>query len=240
MKRSNHRIMLFAALVGMLVLGCEAREATVVTPSSEITAEDVISRTHRAMREQESLYFRLKDADRSTAILPGFTLIEAYGDVGPGGQLAATLELLASEDRGLFVRVEIRTIDGRTYVTNPVNGRWEFSPQAFMPLNFTNLGRNLARILVTMSDLNSFGITNLEGADVYYMKGVIESDAFDIIVAEAARGRTVEAEVWIDAETWVLRRATLKGSIVRGASESNMLTLELSRYGEQVIIEPPN
>ena len=136
--------------------------------------------------------------------------------------------------------MEVRIVDGTAYYTNPVNGEWDSAPHELMPLNLTHLGRNVARILGEMDNLSAISAGKVGSETVHRMKGAIPSEAFDLLVNRVTRGESIDAELWVDREVWMVRRIILTGAIFDGDREGNARVLKLSKFGEPVVIEAPS
>jgi hypothetical protein len=134
------------------------------------------------------------------------------------------------------IAVEMGTIslDERTWLTNPVTGRWEeLTPgTGFNPAVLFDPALGWAALLGDLSDV-SFVATEDGG---HHLAATAPAVRVETLTADLVVGQSVPMDLWLDAAT---------GHIVRlefttvGDDGSSDWVITLSGFGESVQIEPP-
>jgi lipoprotein LprG len=127
------------------------------------------------------------------------------------------------------------------YVTNPINQRWEKLPPEWGwyidPTLPFDPEYGVPAILPTL-DLDKIGVEEIEGRPHYHLNASTEGDYLAWWTMGMIPEGGVIVDVWIDAETFLLRRVTM----VETASDPDDPTrwhIQLSAFDQPVDIEPP-
>lgn len=169
---------------------------------------------------------------------PTVALKEVEGDLVRPDNLRALVKLSSF---GVITQVGLIRYGTDTYVTNPINQRWEKLPPEWGwyidPTMLFHPEYGVPAILPTI-DLDKVGVEDIEGQPAYHLHATAEGEYIAWWTLGMIPEGVVVVDVWIDAETLLLRRVTM----VETASDPDDPTtwhIELSAFDEPVQIEPP-
>ena len=114
----------------------------------------------------------------------------AYGTVIVPGKFDVTVE---AQVGNLYVELGMASIDGVTYMTNPITGQWAVVPAESIPINLLTIGSTLAGIVEAVQSPELLGKTTLDDVDVYHIRGSILSEDLLELVPGADEGYPVDA-----------------------------------------------
>jgi hypothetical protein len=139
--------------------------------------------------------------------------------------------------------MEIITVGGVMYTTNPESGAWEISEDG--ALSILNVAQFLQGGEPLLADARYDTDEKREGHTVHRLAGLAQFDALD----EA--GQQSEATVWIDVDDFLLREISVQvdfdldalglpvGDLGMGGDGPVELSIKLSDFGKPVSIEAP-
>jgi lipoprotein LprG len=220
----------FVIFVSM-VIGC-AKQTT--TP---LKASEIISKSSEKMESINSFHFVLDQVGGGTPIATGLEMTSAVGDVVKPDRLGTTISGLLS---GMFIEVQIITVNEEIYMTNPVTGKWELLPAQFNILGVFDPNNGIAAIMKGIADLTKLDDEKMGGVVCYHLSGSIDSTVLRPIIVNSVEGVTIHTEVWIGEEDFLVRNIKLEGKITEAEAEGIIRTLELSNFNEEVSIEIPD
>jgi len=225
----------------MGLTGCAALQpAPTPTPTPTLSARDIAARSAERMLAVQSLHFsiRLTGALDYIDSPPTTALKEVEGDLVRPDRLRALVKVSSF---GVVTQVGLIRYQADTYVTNPINQRWEKLPPEWgwyidptLPFH-PEFG--VPAILPTI-ELSKVGVEELEGRPHYHLNATTEGDYLAWWTLGMIPEGPVVVDVWVDAETFLLRRVML----VETASDPKDPTvwhIELSAFDQPVEIEPP-
>ena len=141
------------------------------------------------------------------------------------------------------LEIDILTVGGVTYTTNPQSGEWEVSVLGTPGIpNPAGLIRGGATLLTRATYV---GREERDGEPVHHLAGIVRLDALADVAGEAA------ADIWIGTEDLLVREVAIEapvdlkalGLAVGGAGLTGSgvaaLSIRLSGYGDPVSIEAP-
>jgi lipoprotein LprG len=232
-----HRVL---GVVGAAWLaGCAAFSPT-PSPTSVLSAHEVATRSAGRMLTVQSLHFSLQLTGALDYIdsPPTIALKEVEGELARPDDLRALVKLSSF---GIISQVGLIRYGTELYVTNPINQRWEKLPTEWGwyidPTLPFDPEYGVPAILPTL-DLDKVGVEEIEGRLHYHLNATTDGDYLAWWTMGMIPEGAVIVDVWIDTETFLLRRVTL----VETASDSEDPTvwdIELSAFDQPVEIEPP-
>ena len=229
------------AVLALLFLAALAACGSPPTPTPTPEPPDPrkeLQRTVQTLLELQSGSFDLEHITGSTNLLPGVLMHRAYGKAIVPDKFDVTVEAELLFPRS-YLEIGMISIDGTAYMTNVLNGEWgEVAPDT-LPINLTNFGEILARIVEQVQTPELLGQETLDGADVYRISGGILSEDLKELVPTAATGYAVSLEVTTDRATGALRQALITGQVVATDLPESQRRLTLSDLNQPVTIEPP-
>ena len=230
-----------AILLGLSLAACNAGSPT---PDPAPTAEPVdprmeLQRTVESLMALHSVAFDLHHVIGSTSILPGVLMDRAYGKAIVPGQFDVTIEGELLFPRS-YVEIGMISVDGKSYMTNLINGEWEQVSSDALPINLSNIGVTLADIVVMVQEPVLLGNDRVDGVDVYHISGSITSEVLKQLVPTAGTGFPVALEMWTERSTGMLRQALITGQVVLTDVEETQRQLTLDSVNESITVEPPD
>ena len=227
---------LLGVLVLVMVCSCssgddgETTAATTVPP----TAEAVLERSASAMADVRFVAFELQRTGAEVALDPGGQLVfdSAEGRYAAPSSSEARIEVTAA---GFHTRVAAVVIDGETWITNPLTGRWEDAPASlsFDPAVLFDPTTGWPALL--RDGLESPQLVDDGQGDRQHVRGTLPGPQVSTLTGGLA-DRSTEVDLWIDAGTGQVDECRFEAPTDDGTSA---WTLELKDYGEQTTIERP-
>ena len=230
-------VCVIAAVVALLAAGCGQDAAATVAPSpTAVDPKAELRRTVDRLLDLESVSFVLEHTVGATVLTSGIEMRRAYGNVVIPGKFDVTVEAQAGN---LYIELGAASIDGATYMTNPITGQWAETPPESIPINLLTLGSTLAGIVEAVRAPELRGKSELDGAGVYHIGGSIRSEDLRELVPNAAAGNAVGLEVWLEREGGMLRRATITGPVTGDDAAEAQRVLTLDDVNRAITITPP-
>ena len=229
-----------AALVLLLAIALAACSqqptATPVPSPTPVDPKAELRRTVESLLALESVSFVLEQTVGTTILSPGIEMNRAYGTVIVPGKFDVTVE---AEVANLYVEMGMASIDGVSYMTNPITGQWAEVPAEAIPINLLTIGGTLAEIVEAVQSPELLAKTALDGVDVYHIRGSILSEDLLELVPGADEGYPVSLEMWMDQQSGTLRQATITGQVTGDDVPDAKRVLTLDDINRPVTIEPP-
>jgi lipoprotein LprG len=201
-----------------------------------LAVPDIIDSARHRMAAVDSFHFVLDHAGGGTPIAGGLEMEKAVGDVARPDRLQAEIRATLAS---IKVKVKLITVGQRTYITNPLNQRWEPLPNEFRAVSIFDPGTGVAAILEKATNLTELGDEKVSGHDSYYLAGEVAAEALRPITVSSVEGATIDAEIWIDRQDFSLHKIKLEGQITKKEKPGIVRTIELSRFDQEVSIELP-
>ena len=197
----------------------------------------LMQRSAQAMSEVESVEFQL---DRTGA--PVF--IDQFDEIaldGLRGQFTvptrAQAQLSVTVGGDLPTRIAAVAIDSEVWISNPVTGDFETLPAGYDidPSRFFDPENGWRPLLATLQDVALVGIDD-RGGDRYHVRGTAPAAQVTDITVGLVRGQDVAVDFWIHPSTFLVTAAEFETVI---DDEPSQWSLQLGRYGDTFLIEPP-
>lgn len=227
---------IFAMAVALVAVACGGPEPT---PTPSITAEDVRDSGAEALRNLSTVHFRVTHEEGGTDIGFSSTLTEAEGD----GVFPDKAEFVAKATSALFgnaaLELDIVQYGETTHLRDRISMVWQALPAGTLAINFTNINGSIADALASLGGLDLTDGGSVDGAPVHKLTGTTPSTSMRGLVPGAPEGDTLQMEVWIGRDDYLVRKVRLTGRLVEADTPDVVRVLELSRFDEPVTIEPP-
>ncbi len=233
------KLLLSAGLVMVLLLAACGGGGN--TPSGEplpdLAPEEIIALAAPKVDELESFHFKLSEEGGGTPIAMGLKMLTAEGDIIPPDMLDMKIE---AEWFGQFVQAKLITVGTITYMTNPINGKWEMLDDDFTAITLFQPNTGIKAVMESVTNLSRLEAEKTSGTVCFHIEGDLDSIVLDAIaVGHAAEGLSVDTDIWIGVQDLLLRKVLFDGRITNEEDEGITRTLELSRFNEPVKIELP-
>jgi lipoprotein LprG len=166
-----------------------------------------------------------------------------------------TLEFLSAEGRfegptsadavvrvsagGFNLQVGAVAVDGELWITNPVTGDWEPTPEGydFDPAALFDPEIGFRPLLAELTDRELIGLEDRDGEDLYHVTGVAGAERVSTITAGLVSGQDVTVDMWLDPADGAVREAEL--STVNGTETSDW-RIVFTDYGADLTVEIPD
>ena len=169
---------------------------------------------------------------------PTIALKEVEGDLVRPDNLRA---MVKTSSFGVVTQVGLIRYGSDLYVTNPINQRWEKLPPEWGwyidPTLPFHPEYGVPAILPTIG-MNKVGVEDIEGRPHYHLNTTAEGDYIAWWTLGMIPEGAVAVDVWIDAETFLLRRVTMVET-ASDADDPTVWHIELSAFDGPAKIEPP-
>jgi LppX_LprAFG lipoprotein len=149
----------------------------------------------------------------------------------------AQAELSVTVNGNLATRLGAVAIDDEVWISNPVTGDFETLPAGYDidPSRFFDPENGWRPLLASLQDVTLVGVED-RGGDRYHVRGTAPAAQVSDITVGLVRDQDVAVDFWIHPSTFLVTAAEFETTI-DGAS--SRWALELGRYGDTFLIEPP-
>lgn len=226
----------FAVMV-LATVGCGGRPAAPTpTPTApSITADEVVRRSAESMGRLQSFRFRLTHRSGSTLLAGGISLDGAEGAVVAPDRLQVAAD--ASSGRN-FVKLNAVAIGADAWITNPLTGGWIKVPPGGSPFSTFDPAGLVGGILAGVSEARFSQDASPSGGS-FRISGRAGAAILEPLVGEVDTGRAVEFELLIDAASFHLSRAEIRGAVSSGEDPATVRVVDLSDFDARIDIKPP-
>ncbi len=225
-----------SAIVSLLVFvtACGAPAPTEVPP------DEVVRRAAQAMLAQKTMHFKLDIGGAPVMLNPalGLSLRSAEGDFARPDRMGVHVKLVTPL---AAVEADMIALGDQQYVTNFLTKQWEPLPAqfGFNPAVMFHPEFGLERTLEGGLDGAAHaGVESIDGAQVYRVTGSLDGMRLQSMSGGLIRAGRVQAEVWIDAGAFTVRRALLVDAAA-DPEQPTTWTMTFSSFGKTVEIEAP-
>ncbi len=232
------RILITSIVLLLLSVACGNDKDTPATITVlDLIPEEIITQASPALDDVTSLHYDLSQKGGGTPIAMGLEMTAAYGDIIPPDKLAMTIEGTMGK---MFVETGLVTVGETTYMQNPLNKKWERLSDDFQAVKIFNPETGIKAVIESSTDLSMTDQQQFGGALCYHIKGLILSEVLDsIAVGHAAEGLSVDVDMWIGVEDFLLRKVVFDGQICKDENAGIVRTLVLSNFNDPITIELP-
>ncbi len=197
----------------------------------------VIAQAAQRVVGMSSFHFALEHAGAGTPLAAGLELWKAVGDVVAPNRIRATID---GTMMGMAVQVKVVVIGDTVFMTNPLPpGQWQSFASGLSPVGFFDPQTGLSALFEGVSDLASLGEDEVAGVAAYHLSGRVPAGALESFTGSSLPGAVVGVELWVDKESFWLRRVKLTGQITPTEGEGIVRWLLFSRFNQEISIEPP-
>lgn len=199
--------------------------------------QQIVASSAEAMGAVSSVEFRL---ERSGAPI----FIDAFEKIALDslrGQFTvptrAQAELSVTVDGNLATRLGAVAIDDEVWISNPVTGDFETLPAGYDidPSQFFDPQDGWRPLLASLQQVTLVGVDD-RGGDRYHIRGTAPAERIGEITVGLVRDQDVPIDFWIHPGTFLVTAVEFATTI---DSEETRWKLELARFGDSFVIEPP-
>ncbi len=149
----------------------------------------------------------------------------------------AQAEMNVTVNGNLATRLGAVAIDDEVWISNPVTGDFETLPSGYDidPSRFFDPEDGWRPLLTSLEDIMLIGIDE-RGGERYHIRGTAPAAQMSSITVGLVRDQDVVIDLWIHPTTFLV--SAVEFTTMSGGEDSQW-ALELSRYGDSFVIEPP-
>jgi lipoprotein LprG len=210
-------------------------DGAVADPSAD--AAQVARSSASAMGEVASVEFRLQ-RDGAPVFIDEFERIALDSLRGQFTvPTRAQAELSVTVNGDLATRLGAVAVDDEVWISNPVTGDFETLPAGYDidPSRFFDPQNGWRPLLANLQNVNLVGIDD-RGGQRYRIHGTAPAAQVSDITVGLVSGQDVEVDLWIHPTRFLVTAAEFE-TVIGG--ERSQWVLELGRYGDTFVIEPP-
>ena len=233
-------------LVSLIVVACSSEpdptptpvptaivEPTATPTPVPLTPDEVLQKAIEALAAAGGVWFVLNHENGFTEALGGLELQHVEGAINETG-----MSIQAEANLGrIYIEVDAILIGTSTWLTNPLTGEWELLPQEENPIGFLQPIAAVQGVLKGLTDAEF--IVPPELGEDYQLTSPLKAEALKSLLGDTIPDGTGVGEVVIDRKTFVMKSARITGALQIKDTDQTVRIIEMSRYGEEFIIEPP-
>ncbi|MDX2343506.1 MAG: LppX_LprAFG lipoprotein [Acidimicrobiia bacterium] len=235
MKRSHLIWFLLILALAASSCGSDSEPATTLPPEPDI----VLDVGAEAMGAVEYVRFKIERGGAPVYIDPLDTLNFALAE----GQFAAPSSanaVVTLAVGNINAQIGAIAIDGKTWLTNPITGKWDEAPSGydFDPATLFDPELGWRPLLAEgLTDIVWIGEETRNSEARYHIRAVADEDRVLLILAGLIRKQAVDLDMWIDPETGYVREAELS-TVYEG--QTSDWYIEFSEFDVPIEIAPPD
>lgn len=195
---------------------------------------DVLRRGAERMDGVKSFHFDLTHENGTSQIVRNLQMVSATGNVAPPDRLRLDAKAKAGP---LNIAVSIIAIPGRSFITNPLTGRWE--EEQLSVAQFFDPATGVTALMRAATEPRVTATEKIEGKDAHRIEAFVDSGKLSLFAANAAPGRQMKARAWVGVDDPVLLRVEIEGAVAEGEPANLVRRLTLSKFDEPVQIVAP-
>ncbi|MBN1220510.1 MAG: LppX_LprAFG lipoprotein [Anaerolineae bacterium] len=203
-------------LLGFIVTGTIAacnllNPGPTPTPTPNLSAKEIVSRSSQAMLAPKTLHFTIDLTGALDYIdrPPTTALKHVNGDLLRPDKVRGLVKV---SSLGVITEIGLISIEGTSYVTNPVNQQWELLPPEwgwyFDPRLPFDEQYGIPSIIPHLT-LEKKGVVEIEGHTYYHFEGMAQGEQITWWTAGMVASGDVPVQIWIDTDTFLIHRVHL-------------------------------
>ena len=205
-----------------------------------VTPEEARDRAADALRGLASAHFsRMTHEDGASADMGFAALTEAEGDAVFPDRAKFTAQVVPALFRNATLDLDVVRIGETVYLRDGVSGQWQTLPAGTFGIDFSNIASAVADAVDSMRSVELADGGSVGGADTLRLAGAAPAEALRGFVPSAPEGGTLQVTLWAGREDFLIRKVEVTGVLFPNDPPDITRTLELSRFGEPVAVEPP-
>lgn len=210
------------------------------TPTPNLSAKEIAARSSQTMLELDTLHFVI-DLTGSLAYIdnpPTTALKHVDGDLLRPDKVRGLVKV---SSLGIVTEVGLISIKGQSYVTNPINQRWEQLPPEwgwyFDPRLPFDEEYGIPAV-VPYIELEKVGVEQIDDNFYYHLVGVAQGEQITWWTAGLIKEDDVPVDLWIDTSTFLIYRVHLV-ELVSDPDRPTEWDITFSNFDQPLEIEAP-
>lgn len=210
-----------------------------IAPSPTATATDLLERASVRLTDTTAVHYRLTiTGDTFLDTTDTIRLLDAQGDLSRPDRVYSSFR---AEVLGRTITLQLITVGADSWTTDILSGNWVKAPDefAYNPSVLFDNQNGIGPVMDRVTDARRLEDSEVDGRPVYRIEAEVDEATIGPLTSYLLDGPTVTVNLWIDSETDDLLRAELSQPPTADSAEPITWTLDLSKHGEEVSIEPP-
>lgn len=239
------RIGRLAAIVSLFTLlsatVASAAQPAPGTPATPDAATALLQSASTRLADTPSLHFTIKiDGDAYIDDKNTIRLIEAEGDVVRPDRVIASFKVNVLNT--VNASVSMITIGDQHWSTDLITGKWISAPAEFSydPAKLFDNTVGIGPVMSQVTNATIVGEESMDGHKVTHVHADVPQALIAGITSDTMVGDTISVDLWIDSTSFDLIRVQLAEPKDNGKDHPATWTLDLSKHGEPIQINPPS
>ena len=211
----------------LFVLGCSKS----YLQENGKTPSEIVQMAQLAIGDVQNFSFELVHKKGYIDLGNGLNLIHAHGYTSQNDFEIFTESTLGRS----LIKSDAVVIADRTWITNPITGKWSEIPPDDSPINFLNPTVLMKNILTNLSDLQLLG----SDESIYEVSGETYSDSFESLVGLVKAGEKIKIEMKINKLSNYLEQVSINGQIQVNDEDDFERVIYFSKYNQAKMLTPP-
>ena len=209
-------------------------------PTTTPTPEQVISVSSDRMLGLTTAHFTLKhEEDGSSQLFPGVELLLVQGNVRTPDRFEVSAEAMSTFPRS-FIPIDVVVVGQWAFMTDFIHpDQWNDVPVETLPFDFSDLGRTLSDIMLSLQGATFDGVEKVDGERSWHVNGTLPSERLEGLVPAADSGYQLRMELWIGQRQGWLRKVRIEGQILDTDRVDLVRVLTIHKFDEHVEISLP-
>ena len=218
-------------------------ESTPTGPTIPAEVNTIVDASATAMGDVTSVRFDLERGGARVYIdqFQKISIDRIVGEFSVPQSAQAALDVEVNDS--LKTQLGAIALGDEVWLSNPITGEFETLPAGYDidPSRFFDPTNGWRPLMAGLSDTTLVGIEDRNGTR-YHVRGTATRDLMKIITAGLVRNQDVDIDFWIDPVTALVRSAEFTTDPANGDGGDGPIDwkLELSRYGDEFNIVPPD
>lgn len=211
------------------------------TPATPDAATALLQSASKRLAETPSLHFTIKiDGDAYIDDQNTIRLIEAEGDVVRPDRVIASFKVNVLNT--VNASISMITIGDQHWSTDLISGKWLAAPAEFSydPGILFDNSAGIGPVMSQVTNATIVGEESIDGRKVTHVHADVPQALIGGITSNTMVGDPISVDLWIDSTTYDLVRAQLAEPKDNGKDHPATWTLDLSKHGEPIDINPPS
>jgi lipoprotein LprG len=229
---------MLAAVLTLGACGGSSADAEPTGPTLPADASQILAASAVAMGDVTSVRFELARTGERVYIdqFASIAIDKIVGEFTVPQSAQAALDVEVNDS--LKTQLAAIAIGDEVWLSNPITGEFETLPEGYDidPSAFFDPEDGWRPLLNDLTDVSLVGRED-RGGDRYHVRGTATKEQMRIITAGLVRNQDVEIDFWIQPVTALVHSVEFSTDLGDGPID---WSLELSRYGDEFSIVPPD
>lgn len=223
----------------LTLFGCGVTAEERVTPPPTPTPTELLEMASRRLAETPTVHFVLA-VEGETFIDPvaNMRLLSAEGDLQRPDRVRTAFQV---EVVGRVISLHLVSVGDEAWMTNLLTGEWEDAPLEFgyRPDILFSPRDGIGPVMERVQGAERLADEEIAGRAAYHVRATVAQSIVRPLTYNTIKGSPITIDFWIDQETQALLRVRISEPPKSDRPHPAVWTLDFSRHGEAVTIEPP-